>query len=118
MRAPVNIDELSAIAFTRSPRPTKSAMNACRAGMSSALTIPTSAPIANTCHTCTRRERHGRKRQRQQHGQGLRRQQDRMTPARIRSGSADWREQEDGDLPGESDQAQQSSRARQPVHEP
>ena len=41
-----------------------------------------------------------------------------MTPARIRDGSAKWREQEDGDLPGEPDQAQQSSRARQPVHEP
>ena len=69
-RAPLNIDELSAIAFIRSPRPTISAMNAWRAGMSNALTIPTSAADReHVPHLHASRERHGRKRQRQQHGE-------------------------------------------------
>ena len=43
MRAPLNIDEFSAMAFIRSSRPTISTMNACRAGISNALTTPSNA---------------------------------------------------------------------------
>ena len=40
MRAPLNIDELSAMAFIRSSRSTICTRNACRTGMSKALTTP------------------------------------------------------------------------------
>ena len=54
IRAPLNIDELSAMALIRSFRPTRSTTNTCRAGMSNAFTVPSSAAIANRCHTATR----------------------------------------------------------------
>ena len=41
-----------------------------------------------------------------------------MALARIGDGAAEGREQEDGNLPGKTDQAEQAGRAGQPVHEP
>ena len=53
MRAPLNIEEFSAMAFIRSSLPTMSTRNACRAGMSNALTTPCRADKPKMCHTCT-----------------------------------------------------------------
>jgi hypothetical protein len=52
-RAPLNIEELSAMALTRSSRPTISTTNDCRAGMSNALVTPSSAAITKRCQTST-----------------------------------------------------------------
>src|SRR5205807_1454740 len=52
-RAALNADELSAIAFIRSSLPTRSTMNAWRAGMSNALTTHRNAASAARCHTAT-----------------------------------------------------------------
>ena len=41
------------MAFIRSSRPTMSTRNACRAGMSNALTMPRHVASTNTCHTRT-----------------------------------------------------------------
>src|SRR6266699_3374575 len=53
IRAALNMDELSAIAFMRSSLPTSSTMNAWRAGMSNALTTPKNTASAMTCHVVT-----------------------------------------------------------------
>ena len=53
-RAPLNMEEFSAIAFIRSSLPTMSTRNDCRPGISKALTTPSSAASTNTCQTCTR----------------------------------------------------------------
>ena len=53
MRAPLNMEEFSAIAFIRSSLPTMSTRNACRAGMSNAFTTPSSVASTRMCHTCT-----------------------------------------------------------------
>ncbi len=53
MRAPLTIDELSAIALIRSLRPTMSIRNACRAGMSNALTSPSRPASRKICQICT-----------------------------------------------------------------
>ena len=45
-RAPLNIEELSAIAFSKSSRPTISIRNDCRAGTSNAFTVPSSVASA------------------------------------------------------------------------
>jgi hypothetical protein len=51
IRAPLKIDEFSAMAFGRSSRPTISTTNDWRAGMSNAFTTPSAAPNANRCGT-------------------------------------------------------------------
>ena len=48
-RAPLTIDEFSAIALTRSSAPTISTMNDWRAGISNALTTPSSEASTKTC---------------------------------------------------------------------
>ena len=53
IRAALNMDELSAIAFMRSSLPTSSTMNAWRAGMSNALTTPKNTASTITCHVVT-----------------------------------------------------------------
>ena len=53
MRAPLNIDEFSAMAFIRSSLPTISTRNDCRAGISKAFTTPRSEASTKMCHTCT-----------------------------------------------------------------
>src|SRR5436190_53084 len=53
IRAALNMDELSAIAFMRSSLPTSSTMNAWRAGMSNALTTPKNTASTMTCHVVT-----------------------------------------------------------------
>ena len=53
MRAPLNIIELTAMAFGKSSRPTISTTNACRAGPSKALITPVTAASSTICHTCT-----------------------------------------------------------------
>src|SRR5438309_8705717 len=53
IRAPLNIEEFSAIAFIKSSLPTMSTRNAWRAGMSNALTTPSRADSTKMCHTCT-----------------------------------------------------------------
>ena len=55
-RAALTIDELSAIALTRSSLPTISTTKDWRAGTSKALTMPRPAASAKTCQTCTRPE--------------------------------------------------------------
>jgi hypothetical protein len=53
-RAPLTIDELSAIAFGRSSRSSIiSTRNACLAGMSKALTTPRKRESATICQTAT-----------------------------------------------------------------
>ena len=52
-RAPLTIEELSAIALLRSSRPTISTTNDWRAGMSKALTMPRQVARTKTCHTRT-----------------------------------------------------------------
>ena len=54
IRAALNMDEFSAIAFIRSSLPTSSAMNAWRPGMSNALTIPKNTASTITCQVVTR----------------------------------------------------------------
>ncbi len=51
-RAPLKIEEFSAIAFIRSSFPTISFKKACRMGMSNALTMPARNAITMMCHTC------------------------------------------------------------------
>jgi len=53
IRAALNIDEFSAIAFIKSPLPTSSAMKAWRPGMSNALTMPKNSASTITCHVVT-----------------------------------------------------------------
>src|ERR1035438_9131972 len=54
MRAPLNMEEFKAIAFSRSSLPTMSIRNAWRAGMSNAFTTPRPAAIAIICQTWMR----------------------------------------------------------------
>src|SRR5438046_4160196 len=72
IRAALNMDELSAIAFMRSSLPTSSTMNAWRAGMSNALTTPKNTASTMTCHVVTLAgpHEHGQ-RQRLEHLQSL-----------------------------------------------
>ncbi len=50
-RAPLNIEELSAIAFNKSSRPTISIRKDCRAGTSNAFTVPSSVARQIISHT-------------------------------------------------------------------
>jgi len=52
-RAPLNSEELSAIAFIRSSLPTISTMNDWRIGMSNPLAMPRIVARSNTCQTAT-----------------------------------------------------------------
>ncbi len=52
-RAPLTIAELSAMAFSRSSRPTISRTNDWRAGMSNAFTMPRHVARTKICHTRT-----------------------------------------------------------------
>jgi hypothetical protein len=54
LRAALKIEELSAIAFSKSSRPTISTVNDWRAGASKALATPSRKASTNTCQTCTR----------------------------------------------------------------
>ena len=51
IRALLNIDEFSPIAFSRSSRPTMSIRKACRAGTSNAFTTPSSDARTMISHT-------------------------------------------------------------------
>ena len=119
MRAPLNIDEFSAIAFIRSSLPTMSTMNACRAGMSNAFTTPSNAASTKMCQTWIRvcecqRSQH----KRQDHGGYLGRDHHAMTVVAVGNGSADGRQQKHGDLRRESDRAEQNGRTCQAVDQP
>jgi hypothetical protein len=52
-RAPLNMEEFSAIAFIKSSLPTMSTRNDCRPGMSNAFTTPRKLASTNTCQTWT-----------------------------------------------------------------
>ncbi len=51
MRAPLNMEEFSAMAFIRSSLPTMSTRKDCRAGISNAFTTPSNAASTKMCQT-------------------------------------------------------------------
>ena len=107
------------MALMRSSRPTMSTTNACRVGMSKALTTPRSAASTKTCHTWTRpvSVRAARTKARSMAAVCVAtRMRTAIVP--VGDGAAERSQQEDRNLARKSDKAQQHRRAGQPVDEP
>ena len=119
MRAPLNMDEFSAMAFIRSSLPTMSTRKACRAGMSKAFTTPSKAASTKMCHTCTTSgKRQHRKDQGQNHGRDLGSDHHPLAVVAVGHDAAQRRHQKYGKLAGESHRSQQQRRPGQAIDQP
>ena len=119
-RATLTMEELMAMALARSARSsTIWTMKDWRPGMSKALMRPWNALRARTSPMVMRlREREPRERERLQHGERLRPDQDLAAVDAIDEDAGDGREQEGGDLSGEADDAEQQRGAGEAIDEP
>ena len=113
-RAMLNIEEFSAIALARSSGPSTSFTNSdCRAGMSNALTMPSTADSAMMCQTWTVPVRTSAARMdASSERERLRRDDDAVAPVPVRDHTGDRGQQERRELAGEGDRAEERTRSR------
>ena len=118
-RAPLNIEEFSAMAFIRSSLPTMSTRKDWRPGMSKAFTTPSRAASTKMCQTWTRPvsvsagQNAG-----EDHGSGLGGDHQALAIDAVGGNASERSYEEDRNLAGKADAAQQQGGFRHAVDEP